>query len=95
MVITILISHLLTARKTSTSGSSKVCSYTKIWNFNAKKWLSIFIEKDNELKGDGIENEGNIEYGNDFTKCKNIHKKRFNLRNMGVFSNQGMWLISI
>ena len=35
-------------------------------------------KKDSELKGDNItqENEGVVEYGNDFINCKIIHSKQ-------------------
>ena len=35
-----------------------------------KTSIIIYIKKDDELKGN--ENEGNIEYGNDFIICKYI-----------------------
>ena len=43
------------------------------------EYLSLY-KKDEELKGDNItvENEGIVDYGNDFINCKIIHSKRKN-----------------
>ena len=42
-------------------------------NSTEKKEYEYLYKKDDELKGDVIENESIIEYGNDFTNCKNFH----------------------
>ena len=47
-------------------------------NSTAKNEYQYLYKKDEELKGDNItvENEGIVEYGNDFTNCKIIHSKQ-------------------
>ena len=46
-------------------------------NSTMKNEYQYLYEKDEELKGDNItdENEGNVEYGNNFINCKIIHSK--------------------
>ena len=41
--------------------------------------INICIKKDDEIKGDNIteENEGIVEYGNDFKNCKVNHSKKW------------------
>ena len=43
-----------------------------------KNEYQYLYKKDEEIKGDNIsvENEGDVEYGNDFLNCKNIHSKQ-------------------
>ena len=47
-------------------------------NSTMKDEYQYLYKKDGELKGDNIttENEGVVEYGNDFINCKNIHSKQ-------------------
>ena len=47
-------------------------------NSTVKNEYQYLYKKDGELKGDNIsvENEGVVEYGNDFIKCKIIHSKQ-------------------
>ena len=47
-------------------------------NSTMKSEYQYLYKKDEELKGDNIsvENEGDIEYGNDFLNCKIIHSKQ-------------------
>ena len=47
-------------------------------NSTAKNEYQYLYKKDEELKGDSIsvENEGVVEYGNDFINCKIIHSKQ-------------------
>ena len=43
-----------------------------------KNEYKYLYKKDDELKGDNItvENEGDVEYGNNFINCKIIHSKQ-------------------
>ena len=43
-----------------------------------KNEYQYLYKKDEELKGDkiSVENEGIVEYGNDFINCKIIHSKQ-------------------
>ena len=47
-------------------------------NSTVKNEYQFLYRKDEELKGDNItvENEGIVEYGNDFINCKIIHSKQ-------------------
>ena len=47
-------------------------------NSTVKNEYEYLYKKDDELKGDNItvENEGIVEYGNDFINCKVIHSKQ-------------------
>ena len=47
-------------------------------NSTVKNEYQYLYKKDEELKGDNItnENEGIVEYGNDFINCKVIHSKQ-------------------
>ena len=47
-------------------------------NSIVKNEYQYLYKKDEELKGDiiAVENEGIIEYGNDFLTCKIIHSKQ-------------------
>ena len=47
-------------------------------NSTLKNEYQYFFKKDEELKGDNIrvENEGVVEYGNDFLNCKIFHSKQ-------------------
>ena len=47
-------------------------------NSTVKNEYEYLYKKDGELKGDNItdENEGVVEYGNDFLNCKVIHSKQ-------------------
>ena len=47
-------------------------------NSTMKNEYKYLYKKDDELKGDNIsdENDGVIEYGNDFINCKIIHSKQ-------------------
>ena len=79
MVLTILNSHLLTARKTFTLGFiQKKYSYSRLQNFGRKKTSMRFcIKKDDDLKGDNItiETEGIVEFGNNFLKCEVVYDR--------------------
>ena len=46
-------------------------------NSTMKNEYQYLYKKDGELKGDNItvENEGIVEYGNDFITCKIVHSK--------------------
>ena len=48
-------------------------------NSTVKNEYQYLYKKDEELKSDNIraENEGILEYGNDFVNCKNIHSKQY------------------
>ena len=58
--------------------SSIMLTVKKTFTLCYIKNIGICIKKDEELKGDNItvENEGNVEYGNDFLNCKIIHSKQ-------------------
>ena len=47
-------------------------------NSTVKNEYQYLYKKDEELKGNTItvENEGGVEYGNDFINCKIIHSKQ-------------------
>ena len=47
-------------------------------NLKEKSEYEYFYKVNDELKGDNItvENEGIVEYGNDFLICKSIHSKQ-------------------
>ena len=47
-------------------------------NSSVKNEYQYLYKKDDELKGDkiSVENEGIVEYGNDFINCKIIHSKQ-------------------
>ena len=47
-------------------------------NSSVKNEYQYLYKKDEELKGDNItvDNEGVVEYGNDFLNCKIIHSKQ-------------------
>ena len=47
-------------------------------NSSVENMYDYLYKKDMELKGDNItdENEGVVEYGNDFLNCKIIHSKQ-------------------
>ena len=49
-------------------------------NSTVKNEYQYLYKKDEKLKGDNItvENEGIVEYGNDFLNCKIIHSKQLN-----------------
>ena len=46
-------------------------------NSTKKNVYQYLYQKDEELKGDNItvENDGIVEYGNDFINCKIVHSK--------------------
>ena len=50
----------------------------KYENSTIKIEYKYLYKKDDKLKGDNItvENEGTVEYVNDFINCKNIHSKQ-------------------
>ena len=47
-------------------------------NSTVKNEYQYLYKKDDEIKGDNItvENEGNVEYGNNFLNCKIVHSKQ-------------------
>ena len=79
MVLMISNSHLLTIKKTFTSCYIKnIFLYQEYENWTIKSEYEFLYKMDDELKGDKItvENEGVVEYGNDFLNCKIIHSKQ-------------------
>ena len=56
----------------------KYIPFQEYENSTAKNEYQYLYKKDDELKVDNItvENEGIVEYGNDFLNCKSIHSKQ-------------------
>ena len=56
----------------------KHTSFQEYENSTVKNEYQYLFKKDDEIKGDNItvENEGIVEYGNDFINCKIIHSKQ-------------------
>ena len=56
----------------------KYIPFQEYENSTLKNEYESLYERDEELKGDNVtdENEGIVEYGNDFINCKIIHSKQ-------------------
>ena len=79
MAIKILNTHMLTVKKTINSCYIKKNIPLQGYENSAmKNEYHYLYKKDEELKDDNItvENQGVLEYGNDFINCKTIHSKQ-------------------